>query len=297
MAYLFLFIFGLLIGSFLNVVSLRYVPGERLLDSKRLGGRSLCPHCRKELRWRELIPLVSFIIQLGRCRSCGKPISFQYPLVEFLSGLIFVLVPLELAQNFQSTAQLSDYPISQLLTVGIWILTFELFLTLSVIDFRKYLIPDGINLLLAFLGILLITIQIVANQFNPISSLFLKSYALIFGLRENIWLNHLFAALFGTIIFGAIIVLSRGKAMGWGDLKLAFALGLIFGWPEIILVLALSFIIGAVVSLGLMIKGRKTIKDIVPFGPFLVLGSAATFFFGYQITHYYFQFFSSYLKL
>jgi len=100
MTYLFLFIFGLAIGSFLNVVSLRFQPGQRLLDLRIINGRSHCPHCQKTLRWYELIPLLSFIVQFGKCRHCKKKLSLQYPLVEFLSGLIFVSVPL-LLTNFQ----------------------------------------------------------------------------------------------------------------------------------------------------------------------------------------------------
>ena len=91
-----LFLFGLAAGSFINVVSLRFQPGQGLLDRKMVGGRSRCPYCQKQLNWYELIPVLSFIIQKGRCRSCHQKISFQYPIVEILSGLIFVFVPLRL---------------------------------------------------------------------------------------------------------------------------------------------------------------------------------------------------------
>src|SRR3990167_6175748 len=151
MTYLFLFIFGLAIGSFLYVVSLRYRPEQKLLDLKIIGGRSACPHCQKTLRWYELVPLLSFIIQLGKCRSCGQRLSLQYPLVEFLSGLIFILVPylLTLIPYFLN----SKFYIP---VIAVWILIFLLFLLLSVVDFRFYLIPDQINLLLAISGFILI---------------------------------------------------------------------------------------------------------------------------------------------
>ena len=131
LVWLILFILGIAIGSFLNVVSLRYEPGQKLMDFKIIGGRSHCPYCGKILSWYELVPLFSFLIQKGKCRNCEHKLSWQYPLVELLSGLIFVFVPLVA----------SYWPL-----VIIWLLIFILFLLLSIIDFRHYIIPDSINL-------------------------------------------------------------------------------------------------------------------------------------------------------
>src|SRR3989344_7264017 len=157
MEYAILFAFGLAVGSFINVVTLRYLGGEKLLKNvKRLGGRSHCPLCRKQLSWYELVPVISFIIQRGKCRKCGKPISWQYPIVEFISGLIFVFVPY----------QLLNY---QLLGISIWILIFLLFLILAVIDFRNYIIPDEVTIALGFLGLVLILVQVVNGVFSPVS--------------------------------------------------------------------------------------------------------------------------------
>ncbi len=283
--YTFLFIFGLLVGSFLNVVSLRYLPGNRLLDLKIINGRSKCLSCRKKLVWYELIPILSFIIQRGRCRACSKRLSLQYPVVEFLSGLIFLLVSIKIL-NFQLL--IFNF---QLLVVIVWIAIFLLFLLLSVIDFRRYIIPDQINLSLAFLGVILVLLSLLT--INGQQS-FLGHYAYLFGsisLFEITWFNHFFAALLAVIFFWLIIFFSRGKAMGWGDLKLAGALGLIFGWPDIIMTLMLSFLIGGIFSSVLLIKGKKKMKDAVPFGPFLVIGSALTFFLGFQIIDWYFKLF------
>ncbi len=93
MEWLILFVFGLAIGSFLNVVALRYDGERSLFDAGPVSGRSYCPHCGRTLRWFELVPLVSFIMQGAKCRRCHAPISFQYPLVELISGLVFVFVP------------------------------------------------------------------------------------------------------------------------------------------------------------------------------------------------------------
>jgi prepilin signal peptidase PulO-like enzyme (type II secretory pathway) len=285
--YLLFFIFGTLVGSFLNVVSLRYRPGQKLFDPKIIGGRSFCPLCRKKLVWYELIPILSFVLQRGRCRSCRKRLSFQYPLVEFLTGLIFVAVPWRLL-SYESPVVNYQFLIGGAV---VWISVFILFLLLSVIDLRHSVIPNELNLMLAILGVLLMLLVFTYDKFNPVDSVFLRYYALLLDLRKSVWLNHLLAAISGMAIFGAIIVLSKGRAMGWGDFKLVGALGLIFGWPEILLVLVLAFVIGAAISVGLLLRGKKTVKDAIPFGPFLVVSGTLVFFFGFEIVNSYFKLF------
>ena len=300
MTYFILFFFGLAVGSFLYVVSLRYLPGQNpegkplasygagLLDLKIIGGRSRCPHCRETLKWYELIPLLSFIIQKGRCRNCGKRLSLQYPLVEFLSGLIFVFVPFVSVNSLQFIIY-SQF--LQFLVIGSWLLIFILFLLLSIIDFHHYIIPDLINLVLGSLGIILIALNQKIGNFGFITGSFMGHYAAIFGFRESIWLNHFFAAFLGMAFFGLVIILTRGRAMGWGDFKLVGALGLIFGWPDIIMIIALSFIIGSIFVAPLLIKGRKNMKDAVPFGPFMIMASVLVFFIGFQMIDSYFKLF------
>ncbi len=304
---LFLFVFGLLVGSFINVITLRYQPsqnseGTRILDPKIIGGRSHCPHCLETLSWYELIPIFSFLIQNGKCRNCHERISLQYPIVELISGFIFSIVPWYISNfsavgeklsifDFQTINQLSGYELRISL---IWVLIFTLFLVLSIIDLRHLIIPDQINLSLGVLGLILIFIENQYNRFNFLSGSFLRHYAAVFGFRENIWLNHLIAAFIGAAVFGLIIFLSRGKAMGWGDFKLIAALGLIFGWPDILMVMVLAFIIGALISIIFLIKKKKKIKDIIPFGPFLIIGATLTFFLGYEIINGYFNLFGLY---
>lgn len=287
MSFFFLFVLGLAVGSFLNVIALRYEEDGPLLSPSIVRGRSHCPYCRKTLKWYELVPLFSFLAQRGRCRNCQEKLSWQYPLAEFLSGLIFVLVPYALV-NFKFS--ISNFPAP---SVILWIVVFEFFLLLSLIDFRLYIIPDSINLWLAVLGIVLI--------FAPLTSCggidgsrcgsFLGYYFLIFPSINNIWLNHLSAAFLAMFFFGAVILITRGRGMGWGDFKLGGALGLIFGWPDILAVLALAFIIGALSSIVLMARGEKGMKDAVPFGPFLIIGATLVFFLGFQMTQFYFRIF------
>lgn len=300
MIYFFLFIFGLAVGSFLNVVSLRYQPNQTLLDLRIIGGRSKCQICHKELAWHELIPLLSFFIQAGKCRHCGCRISLQYPIVEAISGLIFVFVPLSLIKLFPYVLNSKFY----IFVVSVWILIFLLFLVFSIIDFRHSIIPDQINLSLAVLGIILMILHsslFVDSDVFVISnrSSFLGHYASLFDFFpqtafSGAWLiivNRLIAVLFALAFFGGIILLSRGRAMGWGDFKLAGALGLIFGWPDILIITLLSFIVGSVFAAPFLISGRKKMKDAIPFGPFLAASSALVFFFGFQIMNGYFRLF------
>lgn len=287
--YFIFFVFGAIVGSFLNVVSLRYQPEQKVFDIKIIGGRSRCPHCGKTLTWYELIPIISFLIQLGKCRSCRHRLSFQYPIVEILSGFIFLVVPWHFNNfqfsiiNFQSIFNYS---------IIIWVLIFLSLLLIAIIDFRHFIIPDSLSLGLAILGIILLFINIFSRRFDFLTGSFLGHYSLLFGFRESIWFNYLLAGFTGAAFFALIIFITRGRAMGMGDVKLGAALGLIFGWPDILMVLFLSFLAGSLISVIFLALKRKGLKDMVPFGPFLASGACLTFLFGYPIIDIYFKIFS-----
>lgn len=263
--YFLLFFFGAAIGSFLNVIALRYRPERFLLSAKSIGGRSRCPKCRRTLRWFELVPLASFTLQGGRCRRCRARLSSRYPIVEILSGLIFVFVPVRLA-NFQ-------FPIFNFPTLSIlWILFFLTLLLVFLVDMRLSIIPDEANIFLMALAILLLS----AHGGLPFSG----SYGGLFGLQGNVWLNHIFAAIAGGAFFGLLILVTKGRGMGLGDLKLIIPLGFLFGWPAIIFLAAAAFILGAAYGVyAIWIRG-KNMKSAVPFGPFIVAAAALVFFFG-----------------
>jgi len=289
-SYILLATLGLIIGSFLNVATLRYDPDKGFLNMRSFGGRSHCPQCRMQLAWYELIPVLSYLFLWGQCRHCKRHISLQYPIVELLTAIVFVTVPMRIGAMaymlFPNGIALLS--LVHLAVSALWIAIFTLFIVLAVIDLRHMIIPDFVTITLAAIGIALAGVMQWLGGFSLLHGSFMGHYAMIFGFRESIWVNHFFAAFVGLIFFGLIIGLSRGRAMGWGDLKLAGALGLIFGWPDIVLVLMLSFIIGSIISVGLMVRGRKTMGDAVPFGPFLVIGAATVFFFGFRIMSLYF---------
>lgn len=288
---IFLFALGAAVGSFLNVVAGRYVEGNRLFSREIFIGRSHCPYCREQLRWHNLIPILSFIIQRGRCSYCGHRLSFQYLVTELAAGLIFVVLPLYFYRFFNvadlagSNLNLSPY----YAFLVVWIFAAYTLFLMSLVDFRLRIIPDQVGVFLAGLGIA----AAVLKYFYPIfNRSFLGDYSGWFGLFNNVFINHLLAGAAGLFLFLLIVFLSRGRGMGLGDVKLAGAIGLLLGWPDAVFAFFMSFIIGAAVAVILLALRWKSLKDAVPFGPFLALGAATAVFCGERILNFYFQLFS-----
>ncbi len=250
----FLFLFGLAIGSFLNVVILRFNTGETL------HGRSRCFSCLKKLEWHDLIPLASYFAIRGRCRYCGSGISAQYPIVELASGLLFV----SLGWLYFSDAALVafDITMARFLLVSIF---FLLLLAISVYDIRHKIIPDEFSL--ALLVVALVSVGLVA---------YIEREEVASTLPGDIVTG---VVLF--LFFAALWYFSRGRWMGFGDAKLAFSLGLFLGYPAGFFALLFAFWIGAFVGIGLLVTKQATRKTEIPFAPFLALGSLAAFFFIY----------------
>ncbi|HOB90017.1 MAG TPA: prepilin peptidase [Candidatus Colwellbacteria bacterium] len=274
---LILFFFGICIGSFLNVVILRYDPDKTALVGKHLGGRSKCRSCGKTLRWFELIPIFSFFVQKGRCRTCHRKISWQYPIVEILSGIILVAAYLKWGLTLKA------------LLIALFALSL---LVLSFIDFYFQVIPDELNLFIGLLGVLYVLLGWQTKAFGLTEGSFIGYYASVLGLRQNIFLNHLAAALFGGLLFMGLIFLTRGRGMGMGDMKLGAAAGLFIGWPDIVLALMLSFILGGFFGGISLFLRRKKMKDMLPFGPFMAAGILLIVFLGFNICNGYFRFFN-----
>lgn len=233
------FLFGLIVGSFLNVLILRYNTG------RSLGGRSGCLSCGKKLSWYELVPVLSFFLQRGRCRGCRSKISWQYPLVELFTGAIFSLV----AWYFWPTPGLMIF--SWLVaTVSIFIFAY---------DWRHQIIPDSATVILIFLAILRV---------------------LFFGPGV---LNSVLTGAGFFLAFWALWYFSGGRWLGFGDAKLVLAIGLLLGWEQGITALCLAFWLGAIVGLALIAIGRAgkllrhrrryTIKSEIPFAPFILIGA------------------------
>ena len=249
MIYFLIFIFGLAIGSFLNVVICRLETKEPILI-----GRSHCPKCRAVLKWLDLIPVLSFLIQKGKCRYCQKKISWQYLIVEISTGLLFIFI---FNQFFTNYFNLIYY----LILISFLIVIF-------VYDLKHYIIPDRI----VFSGIVISLIYLIYIQ----------------------TINSVWAGLIASGFFLSLVLVSRGKWMGLGDVKFAFLMGLILGWPNVLIALFLSFFSGAIVGIGLIIKGKKGLKSEIPFGPFLVGSTLVVMFFNQYLITLWISFFSFY---
>ena len=268
--YIFIFLFGLEVGSFLNCVIYRLEKNESFLK-----GRSYCPHCKHILSWQDLIPIFSFFILKGKCRYCHQKISWQYPLVETATGLLFLLI---FNSKFLIFKQFFWTP-SGGLPVGLlfnflnlfyyWIIA-SFLIIIFVYDLKHYIIPDKIIYLAIIIS--LIFNFLIFKQFQ----IFKYSILSAFGV-----------AVFLLLIF----LLSRGKWLGFGDVKLGFFMGLFLGFPDILVSLFSAYLIGAIIGVGLIISGKKTLKSEVPFGPFLVAGTFIAFFLGEKIINWYLNLF------
>lgn len=253
--YILTFIFGAIIGSFLNVVNYRLKIAKNGKASVNLGGRSKCPHCKKELTFFELIPILSFVFLGAKCKNCQRPISWQYPLVETISGIL-TLLPL----YFLGYSNIYAYLI---------ILILYLFIVIFFYDLKELIIPDIILYPLFFLILIFDIIKLARND--------VTLFNLVLG------------ALIGGGLFFILVFFSHEKWMGWGDVKLGFLLGLLLAYPYIIVSHVMAFIIGAVISLILIGFRGKTLKSEVPFAPFLVLAATITLFWGQMIINWYFR--------
>lgn len=227
--YIITFIVGLLIGSFLNVCIYR-IPVEQTVITTP----SHCYNCGQRIKPWDLVPVLSFLILKGRCRHCDTQLSWQYPLVELTTGLLFLVAVWRWGITWETLSML---------------VFFSLLVVVTVIDFHHQIIPNRVLLVGGALGLPLVYLQSLEH---------LKSGLIGF-----------FAA--GLLLL-LIALISRG-GMGGGDIKLAAVMGLFLGLKGVAVALFLSFLIGGVVGILLLVTGKKGRKDAVPFGPFLALGS------------------------
>lgn len=257
-AFLFVFLLGTIIGSFLNVVIFRFNTGKTITK-----GRSICMTCNKNLRWYELIPLFSFLIQSGKCRRCASKISHQYPIVEFITGLVFASI----AFKFLPVIFISFG--TYIFLVVFFVFIFSLLIVISVYDLRHKIIPD----------------QLV---FLFISISFISMFINYSGVGHFFTLPSLASLIAGPILalpFALIWYFSKGRLMGLGDGKLILGIGWLFGLSSGLATVILSFWIGTIVSLSIMFLSKKKMgmKTEIPFAPFLIISILITFLFNIDV--------------
>jgi len=242
--YIYIFIIGTLVGSFLNVCIYRLPEGKSVVSPP-----SACSSCEHRLGFLDLIPILSYVFNRGRCRHCGGKYSAQYPFIELLNGILYLFVFYKYGFTWIS--------VMHCLTLSVLIVVF-------MIDLRHKIIPDSIIIF----GLLYTTI--ISIMFIDIN-----------------FLNKLFGLAFGFGLFLLIAIVTN--AMGGGDIKLMGFLGLNFGLTGIIFVTVASFVIGAVVSVGLLASKIATRKDYIPFGPFIAVAAVIYIFWGKEIINLYFN--------
>ena len=221
-----LFLLGLCVGSFCNVLIYRIPKGEEFVKTP-----SHCMSCGHELRWYELVPVVSWMVQGGKCRGCGVKLSWQYPLVEGMNGLMWLLTGIIFRGDW--------------LTVRLYCVLFSMLLVLSVIDWRTFTIPNGINLVIFLLGV----VRLVTDLEN--------------------WLEYGIGMVSVSLVFLLLHILTGGNGLGMGDVKLVAGAGLLLGWQKMLLAVMVGSVSGALIH-SVRMKGGAGKK--LAFGPYLAAG-------------------------
>lgn len=251
----YVFIFGLIIGSFINCLI------YRLNKDVSLWGRSFCPKCKKQISWHDNIPIISFMLLKGRCRHCKNKISYQYPIVELITGILFAAVYIV---NFQ----------------------FLVFDNLTVIKFTR-------DLLLVFFMIVIFIYDLkwylILDIITIPASILFFIFNVILGFN---WFSLIILGIIGASFFLAQFLISRGMWIGGGDIRLGFLLGISLGRLDyLILAIVLGYFIGSIVGIGLIIANKKKWSSKIPLGIFLSTSTIITLLYGDFIINWYVRLF------
>ena len=239
--FVFIFILGLIFGSFVSALTWRYPKG---ISIKK--GRSICPNCRKQIRWFDNIPLFSFLFLGGKCRNCGRPISFRYPVIELTTGTGFLILGVIIPLDF----------LKLIYALILFVVLFSIFIT----DLENQIIPDSF----VFFGIMVAVIYFIVAGGPAI-------------------FDALFVGFTASVLLLVIHLVTKGRGMGLGDVKFAVLGGLIVG-PRLFLIwLLLAFLTGAAVGIILILGRKAHLKSQIAFGPFLVLAIPLALVYGEKI--------------
>ena len=258
------FLLGTAVGSFLNVLVYRMLRNEDWIR-----GRSYCETCHKQISWYENIPILSYLWLKGRCSRCQTLINPIHPTLELLTGALFLWWYVEGWQVFMAKAWL--LPILQPL---FWLVIGLVSITIIIADFREMIIPRCSVSLLIILTLLYRLVLILTGEMQAV----------------DLWWSLLWSLIL-VLVFFFLWWVTKGKSFGFGDVQLALPLGLLLGsWQRIVIGIWLAFLIGAVVGLSLVFSKKKGFRQSIPFGPFLILGTALSLRWGWQL-------WEAYLKL
>lgn len=257
----FIFLTGIVVGSFLNVCIYRLPLGLSIAK-----GFSACPECKARLTAADLVPLFSYIALRGKCRRCGCRISPVYPLVEAATGALYVLLYIKFGLS-------CDLPVYAALV--------SLLIVIAMIDYRHMIIPNGLVIAGLIVGAGKLTASIFTDAFDA---------HILTGMPAGwpLYLVGLAAGALPLLLIALFCGLALKKeAIGGGDIKLMAFAGLIIGWVLVIPAYLIGIITGALAGAILMAAGKKKRGDEIPFGPFLCFGILVSIFFGYDMVHWY----------
>jgi len=259
--YIFSAILGLFVGSFLNVLILR------LPKDKKITGRSKCPHCNKKLSWYDLIPVFSYLFSFGKCRYCKKKISLRYPLIEITTSFFFVLIFFKINEMFKGETLFVLF-----FNIIFWLFFVSILIVIFATDFKYYIVPNKIIYPAIFLAVLY---QIINS--------FLSTGLLI--------VNALLSGLGAASFFLFLVLITKGKGMGFGDVKIAAFMGILLSFPNIFVALFIAFLSGSIIGFLLVFAKKKTLKKTlkseVPLGCFLAPATLIAFFWSSQLIDLY----------
>jgi leader peptidase (prepilin peptidase) / N-methyltransferase len=259
---LFVFVAGTIVGSFVNVVIERTIAGEDWIKA-----RSRCDNCKKMIAWYDNIPLFSYFLLGRRCRYCKKRISIQHPAIEFMMGALFVWW---YAIGF-AFFQLSQQPLIYIQPL-FWLVVGILLLIVLITDLKYMIIPDYA---VVGLGLLALVYRVYLTRAGVMQI-------------EDLW-GAVLAGVVASLIFLGLHLGTGGKGMGLGDVKFVLVMGLLLGWQRMIVGTLLAFVLGALVGVGLLLAGKKTFSQELPFGPFLVAGTVIALLWGSSLWSWYWR--------
>lgn len=279
------FILGTVLGSLVKALA------DRSLKNKSYWGRSHCPHCQKALDWYDLFPIISYLILGGRCRYCHQKIGREYVLVEFLMGVLVAF----LFWSFVASDKLLIFLPDLIFKTFFIVILGVVFLT----DLKKMFIYDRMiypAILIGFFSYLLFTVYKIGYLYFSLSQtrvgqLLLPPHSDYFQRHALMAAQPFLGSLLMAVLIGAffwgLIIMTRGKGMGGGDVKLGAFIGLMLGFPASLVALIFAFFIGAIFSLILITLGKKHFGQTIAFGPFLVAGSLIALYWGQVIIDWY----------
>ncbi|MCA9308386.1 MAG: prepilin peptidase [Patescibacteria group bacterium] len=281
------FIFGLFWGSFLNVVADRLSRDEGFVKS-----RSYCESCKTTLNVKDLVPLFSYLSTKGYCRYCNVSLSYYYPISELLSGLMCA----GLVYMFRDSLTV----VTTIVALVYYFLFFSIYLAITLADLKYTLIPNK----LVLWGLITVLSYRVLDTYIYLSNIYSQLHTSAFGpylYKAGFFHTRLYSeftdfgldALTGlgiSAFFLLLIILTKGKGMGGGDVKLVFLIGLFNGFPNALVAIVFGFMLGAFISSILLLLRIKSFKDAIPFGPFLILGSLLSWLYGTSFLNWYLNF-------